>query len=94
MYLINSLGENGVRILFFGLMFIVFYFFMIRPKHKEEQQRENFIESLKKGKEIVTIGGIHGKIMDVGQETVVLEIDRKGSQITISKQAISIKSEA
>lgn len=89
MSLINLLGETGTKVLFFSLMFIVFYFFIIRPKQKEEQERENFTQSLKKGKKVITTAGIHGTIIDVGATTVVIEIDRKGSQLTIEKGYIS-----
>lgn len=93
-YLTNTLSETGVRVLFFGLMAVVFYFFMIRPKQKEEQRKEDFLKSLKKGKEVITIGGLHGTIVSVGEKTVVIEIDRKGSQLTVEKVALSMTAQA
>ena len=94
MHWIDALGDKGKQAIFFGLVFMVFYLFIIRPKQKEENQKTQFVDSLSKGTSVVTIGGIHGKVVDVGEETVVLEIDKKGSQITIAKQAISPKPKA
>ncbi len=85
------LGESGLKILFLSVALVIFYFFIIRPKQQEENTKDNFLQSLKKGMQIVTIGGVYGKIHDVGQTTIVLEIDRKGSQITFAKAAISIQ---
>ena len=89
MSLTNILGETGTKVLLFSLMFAVFYFFIIRPKHIEEQAREDFLQSLKKGKKVITTAGIHGSIIDVGETTVVIEVDRKGSQLTLEKSSIS-----
>lgn len=94
MYFIHALGETGIKVVLFTLMFIVFYIFLIRPRQKEEERKEQFIESLTQGKSVVTVGGIHGKIIDVGKETVVLEVDKKGSQITVGKGYIAVRAEA
>src|SRR5665648_21663 len=89
MYLLEKFGETGIQILFFSLMSLIFYLFIIRPRQKEEEEKEKFTESLKVGKLVVTIGGIHGKITAIDDTTAILEIDRKGSQLTVSKQAIT-----
>lgn len=65
----------------------VFYFFMIRPQAKKQKEAKKFRESLEKGMKVVTIGGIHGKILDV-QENVVL-VDAGGAKLRIEKSAIS-----
>ena len=49
------------------------YFFMIRPQIKKQKKAENYRDSLKKGDKIVTIGGIHGKILDVSKNTFTID---------------------
>ena len=87
--LINTLGETNLKMIFFGLMFVVFYFLIIRPKQKQEQHRGDFIKNLKKGQKVVTIGGIHAEVVEVSPKNVVLAIDKKGSQLTVVKEAIA-----
>lgn len=62
-------------IIMFALMFVVFYFFMIRPQQKKAKAARQFRESLQKGTRVVTIGGLHGKIVEVEEKTVLLEVD-------------------
>ncbi|MEM7361748.1 MAG: preprotein translocase subunit YajC [Bacteroidota bacterium] len=86
----KTLGETGTQILFFIVAFAIFYFFFIRPKQQEEATKDDFMKSLKKGSKVVTIGGIHGTIADFIEERIILTTDRKGSQITIAKEAVSV----
>lgn len=71
------------------LIFVIMYFFMIRPQKKKQKQIEQFRKSLGVGNQVVTAGGIHGTIREVNdaQNTVVLEID-KNVRITIEKSSI------
>jgi preprotein translocase subunit YajC len=71
------------------LIILVFYLFFIRPQMKKSKEQKKFRESLKKGDKVVTIGGIHGKIAEVDETTVVLEV---GNQIrlTFEKSAIAL----
>lgn len=66
----------------------VFYFFMIRPQQKKQKDQKGFIESLKKGDNVVTIGGLHGRIASVEATTITLEVDR-GVKMTFEKSSIS-----
>ena len=66
----------------------VFYFFMIRPQQKKQKDQKNFVDSLKKGDSVVTIGGLHGRIVSVDAATVTLEVDR-GVKMTFEKASIS-----
>ena len=66
----------------------VFYFFMIRPQQKKQKDQKGFIESLKKGDSVVTIGGLHGRIASVDATTIALEVDR-GVKLTFEKSSIS-----
>jgi preprotein translocase subunit YajC len=55
-----------------GLMIVVFYFFMIRPQTKKQKELKKFRETLKAGDKVVTIGGVHGKILEVNQQLLLL----------------------
>jgi preprotein translocase subunit YajC len=69
----------------------VFYFFMIRPQVKRQKEAKKLRESLKPGDKVVTIGGIHGKILEVADSTVL--ISSEGSKIRIEKSAVSSSTE-
>jgi len=73
-------------ILFLG-MFIIMYFFMIRPQMKRQREAKEFREAISKGDTVVTIGGVHGKIISISDLTVVLEVE--SGKIRVSKSAIS-----
>lgn len=71
-----------------GVMLVVFYVLLIRPQRKRAQQHDEMITKLKKGDEVVTIGGIQGVIKKMTDDAVVLEVD-KGVRITFTRSAIS-----
>ncbi len=78
------------QLILFGGIFVVFYFFMIRPKQKKAKEAKKFIEELKTGDKVVTIGGVHGSIVSIREKTVVVEIDSaKGVRVVFEKTAIS-----
>lgn len=79
------------QLVMLGLIVVVFYFFMIRPQQKRNKEQKQFKEGIKRGDTVVTIGGMHGKVFQVNDETIVLEVD-KGIQLTIEKGAISMES--
>ncbi|CAG5003964.1 Sec translocon accessory complex subunit YajC [Dyadobacter sp. CECT 9275] len=66
----------------------VFYFFMIRPQQKKQKEQKELINNLKKGDNVVTIGGIHARVYTVEDATVTLELD-KGVKLTIDKSAVA-----
>ena len=72
------------------LIGIVFYFFMIRPQTKKMKDQKNFIEAIKKGDKVVTIGGIHGKIADINEDTYLIEIEN-GVKMKIDKVSVSLE---
>ena len=74
--------------IFIGLMIFVFYFFMIRPQRKKEKEARLYRESLGKGEKIVTIGGMHGKIVEVQDTTFTVETE-SGARMRIEKSAVS-----
>lgn len=61
-------------LIFLLLIIVVFYFFMIRPQVKKQKEASSFRSGLKKGDKVATTGGIYGKITDVKDRTVTLEI--------------------
>jgi preprotein translocase subunit YajC len=80
--------EAYSQILFLVAMVGAFYFFMIRPQQKRQKEHRNFIAALKEGEQVVTVGGIHGKILSVSETALILEID-KGVKIKVDKTYIS-----
>ena len=92
---INQDLTNGgyTTLIFFLIIFIIMYFFMIRPQIKKQKKAENYRDSLKKGDKIVTIGGIHGKILDVSKNTFTIDtgFDRKLKIEIIAVSSTNIK---
>ncbi len=80
-------GGDYFNIIFWIGIIAVFYFFMIRPQTKKAKEAKKFRESLQKGMRVVTIGGIHGKVTEV-QDTVVV-IDVGSTKLRVEKSAIS-----
>jgi preprotein translocase subunit YajC len=72
-----------------GLLMVVFYFFMIRPQQKKAKDAKKFREALQKGTKVVTIGGLHGRISEVNDTTVLLEVDGN-VRIRFEKSAIAM----
>jgi preprotein translocase subunit YajC len=68
-------GSFWGLILPFVLMFAVFYFLYIRPQQKRQKQRNLMLSQLKKGDKVVTIGGLHGTIVELTDDTVVLRVN-------------------
>ena len=57
------------------LIIVVFWFFMIRPQMKRQKELKNFRDSLKKGDKIVTTGGIYGKVLEIGDYYIIMEVE-------------------
>lgn len=72
----------------FVLMFVVFYFLLIRPQKKKQNTRKTMLSALKKGDRIVTIGGLHGTISEITDDTVVLKVNDV-TKLTFERSAIS-----
>src|SRR5882762_2409553 len=73
------------------LIIVVFYFFMIRPQLKKSKEQKKFRENIAKGDKIVTIGGIHGKIVEVQEKTFIIEVEG-GNKLKIERSAVSMDS--
>jgi preprotein translocase subunit YajC len=85
----DSSGGIFGLLLPFVLIFGVFYFFIYRPQQKREQEHNAMVDDLQKGDQIVTIGGIHGTVRRVDDDSVLAQVDSNGVKLRIDKQAIS-----
>ena len=82
-------GSPYSMFIMMGLLFVVFYFFMIRPQQKKAKDARKFRESLQKGTRIVTIGGMHGKVVEVSDKTVLIEA-ADGVRLRFEKSAVAM----
>lgn len=72
----------------FILIFAVFYFIVILPQQKKEKLHRQMLKNLKKGDEVVTVGGIHGKIVQVNEEALILKVSPQ-TNLEISRSSIT-----
>ena len=86
----NFLLAEGSMVPLIGIvfLFVIMYFFMIRPQKKQQQQDAAMRESLAVGDEVTTIGGIIGKVISIKEETFVLETTKSKTRIRFHKGAI------
>lgn len=82
------MGGGSSQIIMLLLILGVFYFFMIRPQMKKQKELKKFRENLSVGDKVVTIGGIHGKILEVNDTNVLLSCEGS-SKIRVEKSALS-----
>ncbi len=80
-------GGGSMTIIFMIGFFAIFYFFMIRPQMKKAKEQKKFQESVAVGDKIVTLGGIHGKVVEVGEKDLVISLDQ--GRMRIEKAAVS-----
>ena len=69
------------------LIIAVFWFFMIRPQMKRQKELKNFRDALKKGDKIVTTGGIYGKVLEIGDYYIIMEVEGQ-NRLKIDKSAV------
>lgn len=82
-------GFDSRMLIMYGLIALVFYFFMIRPQLKKQKDQKKFTEELKKGDKIITTAGMHGRISEVADTTFLIETEG-GGKIRFDKTAISL----
>lgn len=89
----STSSQSGAwsQIILMAAIIGIFYFFMIRPQQKKAKEERKFRDEVKKGDLVVTIGGAHGRIVEMEDDTVVLEFER-GVRIRFSKSSISMES--
>jgi preprotein translocase subunit YajC len=83
-------GGNLTFLISLVLMVAIFYFLLIRPQQRRVRQQRELVGSLDVGDEVVTIGGMFGRIMEIDDESVVLDVGG-GSRIRFVKQAVARK---
>jgi preprotein translocase subunit YajC len=88
--LLQSGGGGASQFIMLGAMVAIFYLFFIRPQQKKQKQQRNFINDLKKSDRVVTSGGIHGKVTEITDTTVTIDVDR-GTKLTLEKGSISLE---
>ncbi len=85
-------GQEGSGLMSFLpliLIILVFYLFFIRPQMRKSKEQRKFRESLKKGDKIITIGGIHGKIIEVQEKTFTIEVEGQ-NRLKIERTAVAM----
>ena len=92
MILLQAAGSGMSSLIMFGMIFAVMYFFMIRPQIKKQKKEREYRSALQKGDKVITIGGIHGKITDIKEDTVIIEVN-SGTTLKVEKTAVSMSGE-
>lgn len=91
-YLAEDAATGGGNILVtflpFIAMFALLYFLLIRPQQKRQKSRNMLLSNLKKGDKVTTIGGLHGTIMELTDDTVVLRVN-DATKLTFERSAIN-----
>lgn len=81
-------GGGAMTWVFLLLLIVVFYFFMIRPQSKKAKEERKFRESLKKGDHVLILGSIHAKILEIQDNTFVVEVEGQG-KLKVEKGAVN-----
>ncbi len=84
----NSIAALVTTFLPLVLIFVVFYFFLIRPQRKKDKQVKEMLNNLKAGDRVCTIGGIYGTIVGIKDDTVTLSVGRENTNMVIARWGI------
>ena len=90
MFLLQAPAQQGngwSGIILIVLLFVVFWLFFIRPHNKRQKEAQKFRDALQKGDKVMTIGGIHGKVHEVKETTIVITVDNNVN-IEVEKSAL------
>ena len=88
--LLQTPASNGIMsFLPLILIVVIMYFFMIRPQVKKQKAEAKYRSEIKKGDKVLTIGGIHAKVLEVQEATLVVQADGGTSKFKINKSAIA-----
>ena len=93
MILLQAAGTGTSTLIMFGMIFLVMYFFMIRPQIKKQKKEREYRSTLKQGDSIMTIGGIYGKIIAVKEHAFIIEV-HGGTKLKVAKTAVSMTGDA
>ncbi len=83
-------GFDWTWIVFLVVIFAAFYFLLIRPQSRRQKEHQKLIEDLKQGDEVITTGGIYGKIESVSDDSLVIKVE-SGATMRVAKQSIVVK---
>lgn len=72
------------------ILFVIFYFLLIRPQQKRAKEHKQMISAIQKGDQVITSGGIHGRVASVNEDTVSVEVS-EGVRLKVSKEAITVR---
>lgn len=89
-FLLQAGGSDITSFLPIIAMVAIFYFFFIRPQQRKQKETKKYLGEIKKNDMVVTVGGIHGKIMEVSDTTVLIDVDR-GTKLLVEKSSISLE---
>lgn len=87
----GTMNDMLMQIVPIALIFVVFWFFLIRPQQKRQKEHQKMVSELTTGDEIVTLGGIAGRIISINETYIVIEIsriDEKSVTITMQRGAV------
>lgn len=83
-------GGGMQQLLLIVVIIVIFYFFMIRPQMRKAKLEKEFRETIKKGDKIITIGGIHGKVLEITDTTMLIEVDNN-VKMRVERSAVSVE---
>ena len=89
MILLQAAGTGTSSLIMMTMIFAIFYFFMIRPQIKKQKKEREYRSALKKGDSVITIGGVHGKIIDIKKDTFIIEVHGE-TTLKVAKSAVSM----
>ena len=81
-------GAILTQLAFFGAIFAIFYFLLIRPQQRQRREREAMLTAVKKGDRVVTSSGMHGTVTGLSDQTVVLRVSDGGVKLEFDRSAI------
>lgn len=84
----QTVANPIVQLFPLALIFIIFYFLLIRPQKQKEKEHQKMIQGIDKNDEIVTLGGIHGTVVNVKEKTLILRID-ENVKMEIEKSSVA-----
>lgn len=84
----NGQPNPSAHLFLIAGIFVIMYFFMIRPQSKKANEQRQFIQNIQKGDKVVSIGGIHGKVLKVDDNTLLVEVDNN-VKLRFERTAIS-----
>ncbi len=90
-------GEEGglggwTTIIFLGLMFVMFYFFMIRPQRRRQKEHQQLMAELKRGDRVITAGGIYGVIESLSEDSIIIKVE-SGTTMRVARGSVALKQE-